>query len=195
MQRSPRVVSLLPSATEIVCALDATDLLVGISHECDYPDSIRDRKVLTSSRIDPSGTSREIDIAVREALVREALSVYKVDDAGLATLDPDVVVTQDLCEVCAVSLDDVRTAVARLAIGRVSRSSACDRRGWLTCLGTSNAWPRHSIALRSEPRFARLSRAGSMRLRSGPLRPPTDHASPLWSGSTRSCSAAPGCPR
>ncbi len=114
MQRSLRVISLLPSATEIVCALDATDLLVGISHECDYPDAIRHRQVLTRSRMDPSGSSREIDEAVRTALV-EALSVYEVDEVGLAELEPDVVVTQDLCEVCAVSLDDVKTAVARLA--------------------------------------------------------------------------------
>ena len=115
LQSEPRVVSLLPSATEMVCALDAADLLVGISHECDYPEAIRNRRVLTRSRIDPSGSSREIDTAVRAALVREALSVYEVDDVGLAALEPDVVVTQDLCEVCAVSLDDVRTAVARLA--------------------------------------------------------------------------------
>jgi iron complex transport system substrate-binding protein len=109
-----RIVSLLPSATEIVCALGAGDELVGISHECDFPAAIRDRPVLTRSRIDPSGTSGAIDAAVRDVL-RGALSIYAVDEERLAALAPDVIVTQDLCEVCAVSLDDVRAAVARLA--------------------------------------------------------------------------------
>jgi iron complex transport system substrate-binding protein len=110
----PRIVSLLPSATEIVCALGATDQLVGISHECDFPESIRELPVLTRSRIDASGTSRAIDEAVRD-VITNALSIYAVDDALLGQLAPDVIVTQDLCEVCAVSLSDVRAAVARLA--------------------------------------------------------------------------------
>jgi len=110
----PRIVSLLPSATEIVCALGAAGELVGISHECDFPESIRDRAVLTRSRIDVHGSSGAIDAAVR-AVVRNALSIYAVDDELLGELAPDVIVTQDLCEVCAVSLDDVRAALAKLA--------------------------------------------------------------------------------
>jgi iron complex transport system substrate-binding protein len=110
----PRIVSLLPSATEIVCALGAAEHLVGISHECDYPPEIRDRAVLTHPRIDTEGSSREIDDAVRR-VIDTALSVYAVDDEKLAALEPDVIVTQDLCAVCAVSLDDVRGAVARLS--------------------------------------------------------------------------------
>jgi len=109
-----RIVSLLPSATEIVCALGLADQLVGISHECDFPEAIRDRRVLTRSRIDTSGTSRAIDERVR-GVIRDALSIYAVDDEALAALAPDVIVTQDLCEVCAVSLDDVRAAVSRNA--------------------------------------------------------------------------------
>ena len=109
-----RINSLLPSATEIVCALGAENDLVGISHECDFPPSIRNRRVLTRSRIDVGGSSRSIDSAVRN-VIANALSIYAVDDAGLGELAPDVIVTQDLCEVCAVSLDDVRAAVARIA--------------------------------------------------------------------------------
>lgn len=109
-----RVVSLLPSATEIVCALGAEANLVGVSHECDFPESIRDRPVLTRSKIDASQSSRAIDASVRNVL-RDALSVYDVDDERLAALAPDVIVTQDLCEVCAVSIEDVRSAIARRA--------------------------------------------------------------------------------
>jgi iron complex transport system substrate-binding protein len=109
-----RIISLLPSATEIVCALGAEDQLVGVSHECDFPASVRGLPVLTAARIDSHASSRAIDSAVR-AVIRDALSIYSVDHARLAELAPDVIVTQDLCEVCAVSLDDVRAAVARLA--------------------------------------------------------------------------------
>ena len=80
-----RIVSLLPSATEIVCALGAADELVGISHECDFPESIRGRPVLTRARIDAGASSRAIDAAVR-AVVRDALSIYVVDDQRLQLL-------------------------------------------------------------------------------------------------------------
>jgi iron complex transport system substrate-binding protein len=109
-----RIVSLLPSATEIVCAVGANDELVGVSHECDFPEQVRGRRVLTRPRIALGGSSRAIDAAVRD-VIANALSIYVVDDAALAALAPDVIVTQDLCEVCAVSLDDVERAVARLA--------------------------------------------------------------------------------
>src|SRR5262249_50601850 len=84
------------------------------SHECDHPPGLEDVAVLTSSRVPHSPSSAAIDGAVRD-LVRQALAVYDIDVAGLRAARPDVIVTQDLCDVCAVSLDDVRAAVARLA--------------------------------------------------------------------------------
>src|SRR3954468_11638021 len=109
-----RIAALLPSATEMVCALGARADLVGRSHECDFPPGVEELPVLTSARIGPLPSSRAIDSAVRDAL-RDALSIYQIDLPWLRETRPEVVVTQDLCEVCAVSLDDVRSAVARLA--------------------------------------------------------------------------------
>jgi iron complex transport system substrate-binding protein len=113
-----RVASLLPSATEIVCALGARAELVGVSHECDYPPGLEGIPVLTRSRVRPSGSSAAIDREVRD-LVRDALAVYDIELERLREARPDVIVTQDLCDVCAVSLDDVRAAVARLANAEV----------------------------------------------------------------------------
>jgi iron complex transport system substrate-binding protein len=109
-----RIASLLPSATEIVCAIGARSELVGISHECDFPEGLAGLPVLTRARLGPVRTSREIDAAVRDVL-RDALAVYDIELEALREARPDVIVTQDLCDVCAVSLDDVRAAVARLA--------------------------------------------------------------------------------
>ena len=114
LENLPRIVSLLPAATEIVCALGAAPGLVGISHECDFPDAVRGLPVLTASRVGNASSSAAIDAAVR-ALVHGALSICSVDEARLAGLAPGLILTQDLCQVCAVSLDDVRSAVARLA--------------------------------------------------------------------------------
>ncbi len=107
-----RVVSLIASSTEIVCALGLESLLVGRSHECDFPESVKALPRLTEPSIDVSGSSADIDRKVREA-ARDALSIYRVDDAALAALKPDVVITQTQCEVCAVSLKDVEAALAK----------------------------------------------------------------------------------
>src|SRR5499427_9225057 len=98
-----RIVSLLPSTTEIVCALGLERELVGITHECDYPATVIDRPRLTASRISQETlTSAEIDHAVRSQLDGHG-SIYNLDEKLLAELKPDLVITQELCEVCAVS--------------------------------------------------------------------------------------------
>ena len=107
----PRIVTLLPSATEIVCALGFEDQLVGRSHECDFPPSVVRLPALTDAKFNPEGTSAEIDQRVKK-IVADALSVYRVDAARLRELRPDVIVTQSQCEVCAVSESDVEAAVA-----------------------------------------------------------------------------------
>src|ERR1700720_2875383 len=107
----PRIVTLLPSATEIVCALGFEDQLVGRSHECDFPHSVVRVPGLTEPKFNPEGTSAEIDQRVKK-IVGDALSVYRVDAARLRELHPDVIVTQSQCEVCAVSESDVEAAVA-----------------------------------------------------------------------------------
>lgn len=109
-----RIVSLLPSATEIVCALGARRDLVGVSHECDWPHDVIGLPVLTRAKMLPSPSSLSIDRSVRD-VVRQALAVYDIDTALLEEISPDAVVTQDLCDVCAVSLTDVQAAVAGLA--------------------------------------------------------------------------------
>jgi len=108
------IVSLIASATEIVCALGLRDRLVGISHECDFPDDVRSLPVCSEPRIDPSQSGGQIDRAVRD-LVREGASVYHVRTEVLEKLRPDLIVTQDQCHVCAVSLTDVEQACSTLA--------------------------------------------------------------------------------
>jgi len=107
----PRIVSLLPSATEIVCALGFEDQLVGRSHECDYPPPVVRVASLTEPKFKPEGSSAEIDQRVR-TIVAQSLSVYRVDADRLRELRPGVIVTQSQCEVCAVSIGDVERAVA-----------------------------------------------------------------------------------
>jgi iron complex transport system substrate-binding protein len=108
----PRIVSLIASATEIVCALGFEDQLVGRSHECDYPPSVSRLPVCTEPKFDVHGSSAEIDRRVKDVL-QEGLSVYRVHEEVLRQLRPDVIVTQSQCEVCAVSEKDVEQAVYR----------------------------------------------------------------------------------
>jgi iron complex transport system substrate-binding protein len=106
-----RIVSLLPSATEIVCALGLEDRLVGISHSCDYPPNITDRPRLSRPRANLDGlSSAQINAAIRAAM-RDYGSVYEIDVAALETLQPDLILTQGICDVCAVPESQVLASV------------------------------------------------------------------------------------
>ena len=107
----PRIVSLIASSTEILCALGFERHLVGRSHECDFPESVRKLPACTEPKFDIRLSSYEIDRRV-QGILEEALSVYRVDAERLRELRPDVIVTQSQCEVCAVSLRDVDEALA-----------------------------------------------------------------------------------
>jgi iron complex transport system substrate-binding protein len=110
--KKSRIVSLLPSSTEIICALGLADRLVGRSHECDFPPSVRRLPACTTPKLDPNAASVEIDRQVK-SLARNALSIYHVHSQQLYDLRPDLVLTQSQCAVCAVSLPEVERAVGR----------------------------------------------------------------------------------
>ena len=107
-----KIVSLIPSATEIIFALDLCDNLVGISHECDYPKEILKLPKLTTSRIKTEQSSLKIDYDIKKIL-EKSLSVYEVKCDLLRKLDPDVIITQSQCSVCAVSLKDVEESLRK----------------------------------------------------------------------------------
>jgi len=108
-----RLVSLIPSATEIITALGLSPQLVGRSHECDYPPTLSDRPVCTAPKFDPQGTSRDIHNTVSD-LLQQALAVYRIETDVLETLQPTHILTQSQCDVCAVSLKDVEQVVHEL---------------------------------------------------------------------------------
>jgi iron complex transport system substrate-binding protein len=110
MANSPRIISLLPSATEIVAALGFGDHLVGRSHECDFPPGVEKLPACSSTKIPVQGTSYEIDERVKE-IVAEGLSVYRVDVDRLRELRPDLILTQTQCAVCAVTPRDLEQAL------------------------------------------------------------------------------------
>lgn len=108
-----RIVSLLPSATEIVYELGLGDQILGVSHDCDWPPDVLKKPKLSQAVVHAEMSSAEIDQIVRERL-HSGLSVYHIDVELLQKLEPDLILTQELCEVCAPSFDDVRQAVKLL---------------------------------------------------------------------------------
>jgi len=109
-----RIVSLVPSATEMLFALGAGDDVVGVTHECDFPAEAQERPKITRDLIGREGMAAdEIDAAVRE-LTQEGRSIYALDEEALHDLEPDLIVTQALCTVCAVADTDVRALAAQM---------------------------------------------------------------------------------
>ncbi len=108
-----KIVSLLPSATEIICALGLEDQLVGVTHECDYPPSVQQLPKVTRTLIPHDASSHEIDQLVRERMQAEQ-ALYSLDMTMLEKLQPDLIVTQALCDVCAVAENEVQAAACNL---------------------------------------------------------------------------------
>uniref|UniRef100_B8HWR4 ABC transporter, periplasmic solute-binding protein n=1 Tax=Cyanothece sp. (strain PCC 7425 / ATCC 29141) TaxID=395961 RepID=B8HWR4_CYAP4 len=169
-----RIISLIPSATEIVAALGLTDCLVGRSHECDYPAVVTQLPVCTAPNLDPQGSSQEIHDRVT-ALLQNALSIYRVDLHQLEALQPTHILTQAQCEVCAVSLAQVEDAVRQLTqsqpqlislqpatldqvwedIDRVARALGVESQPTLQALQSRvNYCQRQTAALRERPTVA-----------------------------------------
>lgn len=109
-----RIVSLLPSATEILCLIGGESLLVGRSHECDFPLGLDSVPILTSQKTPAGASPADIDAAVRAQLADNS-SLYTLDTALLARLKPDLILTQDLCRVCSIDLNTVRALASSLS--------------------------------------------------------------------------------
>jgi iron complex transport system substrate-binding protein len=172
-----RIVSLLPSATEIVCALGLEKELVGVTHECDFPPSVRKLPKVTRTLIPSDASSAEIDRLVRERL-RTDRALYTLDLPVLEELRPDLIVTQALCDVCAVAEEEVRAAACTLpgrpavlnlepqtladvlaAIRQVARAAGAERAGddLIAALGARvAAVASRTAAIERRPRVALL---------------------------------------
>lgn len=110
-----KIISLLPATTEIICALGLGDRLAGRSHECDHPDFVRDLPVCSEPKLPFDGNSYDTDQKVK-AILAEGLSIYRIDPELIQQLDPDVILTQDQCEVCAVDLKEVEQCLTQLGV-------------------------------------------------------------------------------
>ncbi len=111
-----RIVSLLPSATEVLYALGAQDEIVGVSHDCDYPPDVRQKPLASTSAVSDSRTSADIDAAVGDTYHRGA-SIYHIDPEFLRRERPDLIIAQELCQVCAVTSEEARRAADLARIG------------------------------------------------------------------------------
>lgn len=187
MTAPPRIVSLLPAATEIACALGLADRLVGRSHECDEPPAVAALPSLTRARIDAAASSREIHEQVGKALgagagsacgTATSAALFDLDVAALAALRPDLVLTQAACDVCAIALADVETAVrasgAAARIVALSPASLSDVwRDVLAVAEVTGTLPRgREVVARLRARCASVaSRAGVLTRASAAARP------------------------
>ena len=161
-----RIVSLLPSATEILFAIGASDEVVGVTHECDFPPEAIARPHLTSSALPAAGSSADIDRHVRRSL-HEGSSLYHLDAELLERLSPDLIVTQELCAVCAVSYEIVERAVRRLRgdprLISLEPSSLDDVFGTISFLGELTGHAGGAAALLAELH----ARVDALRARAG----------------------------
>lgn len=108
-----KICSFLPSATEILYALDLGESLAGITHECDFPEEAREKTIVVNTRLKPTASAADIDLQVSEFMTRGE-SLYRIEAEVLKEIQPDLIVTQDLCHVCAASPGDLGSAVAIL---------------------------------------------------------------------------------
>jgi hypothetical protein len=147
MSSASRVVSLLPSATEILFAIGAGDRVVGVTHECDHPDAARGLPKVTASLLPTEGVAPgDIDRHIHAAR-HAGSSIYRLDEAELARVEPDLIITQELCDVCAVAYSEVRRAVRRLA-GDVPVLSLEPRSMEEICLSIEEGRRRHRVCRR-----------------------------------------------
>jgi iron complex transport system substrate-binding protein len=157
-----RIASLLPAATEIACALGAQDEVVARSHECDFPRGVERARIVTRTRLAPLPSSRDIDRDLRD-LVARALAVYELDVDALRAAAPDVILTQDLCDVCALPYEAVRAAACAVlpnaALVRLSPLRLADVWADVRRVGAALGRTRAAEALvaRAEQRLAALA--------------------------------------
>ena len=107
-----RIISLVPSATEIICALGQEDKLIGRSHECDYPKTVKKLPSCTNLKLDISGSSYDIDKSISSYL-NDSNSIYRINKELIKQLRPDIIFTQSQCDVCAVSSEELKPYLAR----------------------------------------------------------------------------------